>query len=186
MASSSLKNHFLVAQEELTDSNFGRSVVFIFEHGPEGAAGVVINKPSKLTIEELSDKIYSSKIEWDKPILIGGPVSGPLLVVHQDPDWADDEISQEVFRTVDPDKIRHILESQLEPSVLIANYAGWGPNQLESEIEEGSWAILEALPRFVFWNEVKDLWDVLMAECNVRILSRVLKIRRSPNDPTTN
>jgi len=144
MASSSLKNHFLVAQEELTDSNFSRSVVFIFEHGPEGAAGVVINKPSKLTIEELSDKIYSSKIEWDKPILIGGPVSGPLLVVHQDSDWADDEISQEVFRTVDPDKIRHILESQLEPSVLIANYAGWGPNQLEAEIEEGAWAILEA------------------------------------------
>ena len=68
MASSSLKNHFLVAQEELTDSNFGRSVVFIFEHGPEGAAGVVINKPSKLTIEELSDKIYSSKEQWGKDV----------------------------------------------------------------------------------------------------------------------
>jgi putative transcriptional regulator len=186
MASLSLKNHFLVAQEELTDSNFSRAVVYIFEHGPEGAAGVVINKPSKLTIEDLSNKIYSTIIPWDKPVLIGGPVGGPLLIVHQDSDWSDDEVSDEIFRTVDPEKIRHMLEAQIEPSILIANYAGWGPNQLENEIEEGSWAILEAESRFVFWNEVRDLWDVLMAACNVRSLRSVLKIRRSPIDPTIN
>jgi putative transcriptional regulator len=180
------KGQFLVARPDLADPNFGRSVVYLFEHTEEGAAGVVINRPSKLTIEELSEKIYPSRIGWDKPIHIGGPVGGPLLVVHQDADWADEEIDSEIYRTVDPDKIRHILERKIEPSLLVANYAGWGPKQLEFEIGENAWDVVDAEPRYVFWNELKDLWDVLTAQSHVRTLNRMLKIRDTPGDPTIN
>jgi len=186
VAKTSHKGRFLLARPELVDPNFSRTVVYIFEHTEEGAAGVVINRPSKLTIEELSEKIYPSRIAWDKPIHVGGPVGGPLLVVHQDADWADDEVDTEIYRTVDPEKIRHILERKLEPSLLVANYAGWGANQLEFEIGEDAWDVVEAEPRYVFWNEIKDLWDVLTAQSHVKKLGRVLKIRNTPPDPTTN
>lgn len=186
MAKAFFKGHFLVARPELTDSNFGRAVVYLFDHSPEGAAGVVINKPSKLTMDELSTKIFGKTVDWDKPIMVGGPVGGPLLVVHRDADWADEEVQDEVFRTVDPDKIHHILERRLEPSLLIANYAGWGPNQLEKEIEEGSWEIIESKPDQVFWNEIKDLWDVLMGEIHSRNLAQVLKMKRVNDNPGLN
>lgn len=186
MARPSYKGKFLVAQPELADSNFARSVVYMFDHSEEGAAGVVINRPSKLTIQELSEKIYSSPIVWDKPILIGGPVGGPLIIVHQSGDWADDEVTDEIFRTVDPDKVRHILDNRLEPSLLVANYAGWGENQLEFEISEGSWAVVDADPQHVFWNEIKDLWDVLMGELHTSELAKKLKIKARPIDPNAN
>jgi len=186
MARPDLKGRFLVAQPELTDPNFSRTVVYLFDHSEEGAAGVVVNRASKLTIQELSEKIYSSTIEWDKPIMIGGPVSGPLLVVHQDSDWADDEIRDDVYRTVDPDKIHEILQRRLEPSLLVASYAGWGPNQLENESNEGAWAVTDADLRHIFWNEIKDLWDVLMAEIHTRKIGQVLKIRATPIDPAAN
>lgn len=180
------KGKFLVARPELIDPNFSRTVVYLFEHTEEGAAGVVINRPSKHTVADLASTIFNDEIDWEKPIHVGGPVGGPLLVVHQDADWADEEVDSEIYRTVDPDKLRHILDRKIEPSVVVANYAGWGPNQLEFELSENAWDIIDATPQFVFWNELKDLWDVLTARSHLNRLNQVLKIRNTPPDPTTN
>lgn len=185
MAKAFFKGHFLVARPQLADSNFARTVIYLFDHSAEGAAGVVINRPSKLTIEELSTKIFGNTVHWDKPIIVGGPVGGPLLVVHEDADWADEEIDSEVYRTVDPDKIHHILDRKIEPSLLIANFSGWGPNQLEMEIEEGSWDIIKATREKIFWNELKDLWDVLTGEIQSRNLAKLLRLK-SPEKPGLN
>lgn len=180
------KGKFLVARPEMIDPNFSRTVVYLFEHTEEGAAGVVVNRQSKHTVAELASKIFNDEIDWDKPIHVGGPVSGPLLIVHQDADWADEEVDSEIFRTVDPDKIRHILKRKIEPSLVVANYAGWGPNQLEFELAENAWDIYDATQGQIFWNELKDLWDVLTAQGHVNHLNRMLKIRNAPPDPTTN
>jgi putative transcriptional regulator len=180
------KGQFLVARPELADPNFSRAVVYLFEHSDEGAAGVIVNRPSKLTVEELSSTIFNETIEWDKPIHVGGPVSGPLLVVHQNADWSDEEVDSDIHRTVDPDKLRHILERKFEPSIVLANYAGWGPGQLEFELGENTWDVIDATPKYVFWNELKDLWDVLTAQSQLSRLNSVLKIRNTPTDPSAN
>ena len=146
----------------------------------------MINRPSKLTIEELSAKIYGSKIEWDKLIHVGGPVGGPLIMIHQISDMADEPITEDIFRTVDPDKLREMLQEQVEPSILIANYAGWGPLQLEAEISEGSWEIMPGSPAFVFWTGIKDLWDVLIGELQASQIADMLKIQKSNIDPKLN
>jgi len=170
----------------MNDPNFSRAVVYLFEHTHEGAAGVIVNRPSKHTVAELSSQIFNDEIDWDKPIHVGGPVGGPLLVVHQNADWADEEVASDVYRTVDPDKIRHIVQRRIEPSLIVANYSGWGPNQLEFELGENAWEIQDARPSEIFWNELKDLWDVLTAQGYVDQLNRVLRIRNMPNDPTSN
>lgn len=175
-----------MARPELIDPNFARSVVYLFEHTEEGAAGVVINRPSKHSVAELASTIFNDEIEWDKPIHVGGPVGGPLLVVHQEADWADEEVDTEIYRTVDPDKIRHLLDRKVEPSVVIANYSGWGPSQLEFELRENAWDVVEATPDLIFWNELKDLWDVLTARAQVSRLNEVLRIRNTPSDPSAN
>lgn len=175
-----------MARPELTDSNFAKTVIYLFDHSPEGAAGVVINRPSKLTMEDLSTKIFGKTVHWDKPIMVGGPVGGPLLIVHRDSDWADEEVQSDVYRTVDPDKIHQILERRIEPSLLIANYAGWGPNQLEMEIKERSWEVLKSVPDQIFWTEVKELWDVLMGEIHSRNLAQTLNLKRLNQNPDFN
>ncbi|MFM7316008.1 MAG: YqgE/AlgH family protein [bacterium] len=186
MADRSFRGHFLLARPSLTDPNFSRTVVYIFDHSPEGAAGVVINRPSKLTIEELSVKIYGRKIEWDKPIHVGGPVGGPLLMIHRDANYADEEVAREIYRTGDPDKISELLLNKHEPSLLVANYAGWGPLQLEAEIKEGSWEVAPAPRKYVFWTGVKDLWDVMMGEINAKEVADILKIQRRTKKPYLN
>jgi putative transcriptional regulator len=186
MAELSLKGQFLLASQSLTDPNFSRTVVYIFDHTSEGAAGVVINRPSKLTIEELSTKIYGSTIEWDKPIHVGGPVGGPLVMIHENADLADDEIEAEIYRTVDPDKIQEMLHEQVEPSLLVANYAGWGPMQLEGELSEGSWEIKPATREHIFWNGIKDLWDLLTGEIQASQIAEMLRIQRQSGNPNLN
>ena len=81
----SLKGHLLVATRGLLDPNFTRTVILILGHGPEGAAGLVLNRPTDKTIGEVAEQVFEEEIDWDKPIHIGGPVPGPLVVLPARP-----------------------------------------------------------------------------------------------------
>ena len=74
-----------------------------------------------------------------------------------------------------------------EPSVIVANYAGWGPGQLEREIAEGSWSSLPATIAHVFESDVSGLWDQVTGEAaQVVSLSEILRLRQIPPDPSLN
>ena len=76
----SLKGHLLVAARGLLDPNFARTVILMLGHGPEGAAGLVLNRPTDpRTIGEIAEQVFEEEIDWDKPIHLGGPVAGPLV-----------------------------------------------------------------------------------------------------------
>jgi putative transcriptional regulator len=158
----SLKGQLLVAGPGLVDPNFRRTVVLVGEHSEEGALGVVLNRASETTVGEAVPEL-SGLVDGLENVHVGGPVQRSALVVLADfvePDRAGALVLDSIGflpAEVDPDEI-----GELRRARIFAGYAGWGPGQLEEELEEGSWIVEPALPEDVFTGEPDDLWsDVL-------------------------
>ena len=181
-----LKGHLLVATPQLLAPIFARSVILMLDHSEDGAAGVILNHPTEANIAAVAEQVFEEASDWDKPISLGGPVPGPLIVLHTDEDLADQTILPGVFSTVDADKVRDLVRRQIEPSLTVANYAGWSPGQLEGEIATGSWVSLPARTDLVFCTDPDDLWNVVMKEYNGRQLTDLLGIHEVPQDPRSN
>lgn len=182
-----LKGQFLAAAPSLLDPNFFRSVVLIFEHSAEGAAGIVINRAMDATITEISEQVFEEPFDWDKPIFLGGPVPGPLMILHGEADLADQEVLPGVYSTVEADKVREVLRRKAEPSLIVANYAGWGPGQLEAEMAQDSWIPTPASADQLFADEPEDLWEhVSTQSADPLDLADLLGLRLVPEDPSSN
>jgi putative transcriptional regulator len=182
----SLKGHLLIASPSLLAPFFTRSVILMLEHNDEGALGVVLNRPTEATVTDISEQVLQEHVEWGKPINIGGPVQGPLMVIHTDADLADQEVLPGVYSSIDATKIQQLVRRQADPCLILANYAGWGPGQLEGEFGVDSWLTLPATVEHVFWGEATDLWEVVVQAVNAKKLSEFLGIRDVPPDPRLN
>lgn len=182
----SLKGQFLIASPDLLTPFFTRTVILMLEHGEDGAMGVVVNRPTEATVADIAEQVFEEPFAWDKPIGLGGPVPGPLLALHSVEDLADREVVPGVYSTVEATKVQQLILGQVAPSLILANYAGWGPGQLEGEFGEDSWLTLPATPEYVFWEGPKDLWEVVVKAVNARKLSEFLGIRDLPRDPSVN
>jgi putative transcriptional regulator len=182
----SLKGHLLVATPQLLAPIFVRSVILMLDHSEEGAAGVIINRPTEANVAAIAEQVFEQASDWEKPISLGGPVPGPLIILHADEDLADQTILSGVFSTVDADKVREIVRRKVEPALTIANYSGWSPGQLEDEIATGSWVTFPARAALVFSMAAEDLWQVVMKEYNGRQLTDLLGIHGVPEDPRLN
>jgi putative transcriptional regulator len=182
----SLKGQLLIATPQLHAPIFSKSVILMLEHNEEGAMGVIVNQPINTTVTELAGKIFEDDFEWDKPLHLGGPVPGPLMVIHTLEDFADQLILPGVYHTLEASRVQEIIRLRHEPSLIIANYSGWGPGQLEGEFGWDSWLTLPATADYVFWTGEKELWKVVVNQVNAKKLSEFLKIREMPADPGWN
>ena len=182
----SLKGHLLIASPSLVAPFFGRTVILMLDHSEEGAAGVVLNRPTEATVSDIAETVFSEPFEWDKPLNLGGPVSGPLMVLHEVEEISDQEIIPGLYNSVEMSKVRQAVMGRTEPSLILANYAGWGPGQLEGEFGVDSWLTLPASLEYVFWESPRDLWDVVVKAVNARKLSEFLGLRDVPRDPSWN
>ncbi len=182
----SLKGQLLIAAPGLASTFFSRTVILMLEHGEDGATGVVLNRPTEATVTDIAEPVLSEPFEWGKTLNLGGPVSGPLMVLHRAEDLADEQIVPGVFHTVEDDKVREMIRERVEPSLILVNYAGWGPGQLEGEFDVESWLTLPATVDHVFWAGRRELWDVVVKAVNARRLSDFLGLREVPADPNLN
>lgn len=154
----SLKNHFLLATPGLRDPHFKSSLIYLCEHSlEEGAMGFTINHPSEVPMSRIFDEFeldYPEDI-GRKPLLSGGPVQQERgFVIHRPGKslWqTTTHISPEVCITASRDIIVDIANSKGPSSSYITlGYAGWGPGQLEQEIADNSWLVIEADPDIIF------------------------------------
>lgn len=180
------KGVLLVATPPLVDPNFDRTVVLLIEHSEHGAIGLVLNRPSETAVAEALPAWHELAAE-PRRVFVGGPVAednaialgavrygaagdgagweavvGPVgtIDLHRDPDDAGDDLA--VVR-------------------IFAGYAGWGPGQLESELEQHAWIVCDALPEDVV-GDPDDLWR--------RVLRRqpgtLAWLANAPADPSLN
>ena len=182
----SLKGQFLIASPDLLTPFFTRTVILMLEHGEEGAMGVVVNRPTEATVADIAEQVFEEPFAWDKPIRLGGPVPGPLMVIHAEEGLAEGEVLPGIYTCVEAVKVREVILRRADPSLIVANYSGWGPGQLEGEFGEDSWLTLPATPEHIFWEGPRDLWDVVVKAVNARKLSEFLGLRDIPPDPSVN
>lgn len=181
-----LKGHLLIASPELQDPNFHRTVLLMLEHTAGGAAAVIINRPIGAGLAKLTEEIFGEELDWDRPIHVGGPVPGPLLVLHSEEDVADHAVLDGVYSTVDPDHLRDLIQRRPDQVFFVANYAGWGPGQLEAEMADDSWYALEATPELIFGEKGEPFWHDLVRRFHAERLTRALDLKNVPENPGFN
>src|SRR5262249_10976329 len=129
----SLKGHLLIATPHLLAPFFTKSVILMLEHNEEGAMGVILNHPTDTTVTDIAETVLGEGGGGDKPLGLGGPVPGPLMVIHGEEELSDQEVLPGVYSTIESSKIQALIRQRNEPTLILANYSGWGPGQLEGE-----------------------------------------------------
>lgn len=169
----SLRGHFLIATKGLRDANFFKSVVLIVEHGGGGAMGVVVNRPSGVTVAQALKKNFELP-ETGEMVFVGGPVErNALFILHnaEDLDTSETPLIDGLFVGSSPDVFESVVrraadgDDDLKFRVYFG-CAGWAPDQLESELERSDWLVCPAATQYVFHPEPYDVWDQLVAEYN--------------------
>ena len=179
----SLRGQLLVAGPALVDPNFRRTVVLVGEHGEEGAMGVVLNRASSTLVNDAVPPI-APLTGPDQLVYLGGPVQPQAVIVLAD--FVDVEQAEVVV--VDgigflPGEIEDAEAlGDLRGIRVFAGYAGWGPGQLEQELAESAWIVVQARPSDVFTDGPDTLWsDVLRREGGPLAILALL-----PDDPRVN
>lgn len=156
-----LADHFLIAMPTMLDPVFGGTVVYLCEHNDQGALGVIINKPTDMTMEVLFEridlKLEIAPSEWGfdrKPVLFGGPVQverGFVLHAPQDQYSSTLKVSDEIVLTTSKDVLEAVAAGRGPRRVLVTlGCAGWSAGQLEREIASNGWLTVRADPAIVF------------------------------------
>jgi putative transcriptional regulator len=155
---SSLKGQLLLAGAGLHDPNFKRTVVLIAEHSDEGAMGLVLNRRADVSVADAAPEL-SMFVEPDDRVFVGGPVEPQAVLVlaeFEDPAESASLVLGDIgFMAADPATAPAIRRARV-----FAGYAGWGPGQLEAELEEDSWIVEPARPEDVFTET--DLWGEIL------------------------
>ncbi|GAB2877393.1 YqgE/AlgH family protein [Nocardioides pacificus] len=156
----------LVATPALIDPNFADTVVLLLDVGPEGALGVVLNRPTPVLVADVLEG-WSDVVVEPEVLFRGGPVgTDGALAVGRLRDAEDAPVGfREVVGTlgmIDLDAPVELVDGSLSDMRIFAGYAGWGATQLQAEVDEGSWYVVPGEPDDAFRVDTTDLWrDVL-------------------------
>lgn len=181
----SLSGTLLVAAPGLTDPNFNRTVILVLEHGTNGALGLVLNRPGTRTLPALWDEEEHGPCPVDLPVMTGGPLVGPLMVLYSDGTTADREVVPGVSFAMGKDVLAPLVADASRPVRVFAGYAGWGGGQLEEELRGGAWMVTTATAPFVF-GDADVLWDRVSRRVADERLVSTLRVRHVPEEPWYN
>lgn len=170
-----LTGQLLLAMPGMDDPRFDRTVIYLCAHSEEGAMGLVINRPcTAIGFPELLEQLDIDVDDApDLPINSGGPVeTGRGFVLHSS-DYVQDStlvVSDAVALTATIDVLTAIAENDGPRSSLIAlGYAGWGPGQLDDEIQRNGWLTAEADEELLFHTDLGFKWPRAMAKLGVDV-----------------
>jgi putative transcriptional regulator len=176
----------LVATPMLVDPNFDHSVVLLLDLDDSGALGVILNRPSQVPVQTILPD-WGDHVPAPNVIFQGGPVATDSALAVAYVDGQDEEPIgfRRVFDStgiIDLDTPAELLTSVVLGMRVFAGYAGWGPGQLEAEIEEGSWIIVDSARHDVFGAAPDGLWSAVLR----RQPGELAWLSTMPIDPTHN
>jgi putative transcriptional regulator len=179
----------LVATPALVDPNFDHTVVLLLDYDENGALGVVLNRPSPVPVGEILTE-WSDVVREPGVLFQGGPVgTDSALAVAALPPGEGEALEPVGWRRmfdntgiVDLDAPTELISPAVSGMRIFAGYAGWGTEQLEAEIEEGSWYVVPSTTADLFGPDPEGLW--------MRVLRRqpgeLAWVSTRPTDPTLN
>ncbi|MEU7136894.1 YqgE/AlgH family protein [Streptomyces sp. NPDC046261] len=193
---SSLTGRLLVATPALADPNFDRAVVLLLDHDEEGSLGVVLNRPTPVGVGDILQS-WAALAGEPGVVFQGGPVSldsalGVAVVPGEphesggDP-WAGDgplgwRRVHGAIGLVDLEAPPELLATVLGSLRIFAGYSGWGPGQLEDELVEGAWYVVESEPGDVSSPDPQQLWRAVLR----RQRNELAMVATYPDDPSLN
>lgn len=179
----SLKGQLLLASPALFDPSFRRTVVLVTEHTEEGAAGLVLNRPSETAVADAVPDLLPLVSEEER-VYVGGPVQESAVLVlaeFEDPEEAALLVVDDVG-LLPGDGDFDLLAGATRRVRVFAGYAGWGPGQLEAELEESSWIVGSSPAPELFPELEDDLWARVLRDKGG--VYRVVALM--PEDPSVN
>lgn len=157
MQTINLTDHFLIAMPGLGDSFFAKTLTYICEHNEQGALGLVVNRPTDLSVEKLLTQLGMSPQDCASsslPVLLGGPVQVDNGFVLHEPvgTWKFTLSSNATTGlTASIDILQAVADCQGPEKVLVAlGYSGWAAGQLEQELAQNAWLTVPAQSRILF------------------------------------
>lgn len=180
-----LTNHFLIAMPGLEDAIFSKSVIYVCEHSPRGALGLVINKPADIRMAALFGKVdlpLKRQDLTDKPVFQGGPVQIERGFVLHEPLFSEgNKPEQSLYAstmtipgglemTTSKDVLEAISTGYGPRRVLVSlGYSAWGEGQLETELGENSWLTVDADQSVIFDTPVEERYDRALALLGLQV-----------------
>jgi putative transcriptional regulator len=181
----SLRGQLLIASPKIVDPNFRRVVVYMAEHTDEGAMGLVLNRPAETTVSEAVPDLEWLAGDGEAGVWVGGPVSPASVIVlaeFEDPARAALVVEGNLgFVPAEIDD-RDAFAAGVRRVRVFAGHSGWGPGQLEAELEEDSWILEPAERGDVFTADPEALWSRVLR----RKGAEYVLLATMPMDPSQN
>lgn len=152
----SLAGCVLVAAPSIQDPVFARSVCIVVEHSKTQTIGIMLNRRLVMDTESLLEQLLDGATRPSNAVSyvnFGGPQNGPVLAIHDNQQLAEGGNSQGVYLSAQSDTLKKLAQSTPKHCRLFIGHAVWSVSQLETEIINGDWHVLPAVPELVFANE---------------------------------
>jgi putative transcriptional regulator len=179
----SARGQLLIAGPQLMDPNFWRTVVLIVEHSREGALGLVLNRPSEATVAETVPELHEI-LDEDQQVFLGGPVAPSSVIVLAR--FTDPEVAALIafadVGVLSGDISLDRPQAGIQLGRAFVGHAGWGPGQLDAEVERGDWILETARHEDAFATDPQTLWPAVLT----RKGGSYALLARMPVDPSVN
>ena len=167
--SKSLRGQFLIACPRLRDCNFYKTVVLVVEHNKDGAMGVIVNRPSSVTVAHALSEHFKLP-ETDDLVYVGGPVEpSALFILHNESELDEEEtaVVPGLYVGSSAGSFERVICAAAHGDLdldfrIFSGCAGWGSGQLEGELARGDWYTQPATAETIFYGDPYELWDDLV------------------------
>lgn len=185
--SGSLKGKLLVASEELTEGQFIQAVILLLQDDAQGTIGVILNRPADDQLKRHWRQLSGGPEHVTSQLVKGGPVGGPVFAIHKFQSLGEMELPGDIFLSTNAETIQQLFEQSPEHYRIFLGIAGWNPTQLDSEIRDGFWHVVDCDPEDIF-EDPQWLWQRSMFRYGEQLLCDTLgiTINNLPLDPSLN
>ena len=173
-----LTHHFLIAMPNMVDPHFAKTLTFICEHNDKGALGLVVNRPTEMTLQTLLEQVsipLGTEELKSIPIHFGGPVQVDRGFVLHMPlgQWQSTlAVSPDVGLTTSKDILQAVARGDGPRQLLVTlGYAGWAPGQLEQELAQNAWLTVQAKAEVIFELPAEDRLPAAMSLLGINFAS---------------
>lgn len=171
-----LVDYFIFAMPELGSPLFYHSVIYICEHTPEGAMGIIINRPLDIYLNSILEKMQIGTVSEDvhkQPVFLGGPLQTQRgFILHQGGPLFPDSvlIKNDLYITSSKEILQAMAKSEGPKQTLVAlGFSGWDKGQLEQELLDNAWLSVPADPKIIFETPVEKRWQAAAALLNINV-----------------